>query len=153
MHLASMRQWELVMSLNLGRTASAFALSCVLCLSSTAAVAASRYAPQSVNPLATISIFGSPAAATALCGNAAVAAAGAAAAQAAPGCVLPVVDPAPPPPIAEPVALPPPPLPPAAGGIGLLPILLGVAGLIGLALLIASQDDDDDDDDVPVSAP
>lgn len=140
------------MSLNLGKTASAFALSCVLCLSSTTAVAASRTAPQAVNPLATISIFGSPAAATALCGsNAAIAVAGAAAAQApAAGCVLPVVDPAPPPPVAEPVALPPPP-PPAGGGIGLLPILLGVAGLIGLALLIASQDDDDDDD-VPASA-
>ena len=140
------------MSSNLGKTASAFALSCVLCLSSTTAVAASRAAPQAVNPLATISIFGSPAAATALCGNAAIVVAGAAAAQApAAGCVLPVVDPAPPPPIAEPVALPPPPLPPAAGGIGLLPILLGVAGLIGLALLIASGDDDDDDD-VPASA-
>ena len=126
------------MSLNLRKTASAFALSCALCLSSTAAVAASASAPRPVNPLATISIFGSPAAASALCGNnAAVAAAGAAAAQAAPGCVLPVVDPA--------------PLPPAAGGIGLLPILLGVAGIVGLALLIASQNDDDDDDEVPAS--
>lgn len=143
------------MSLNIRKTASAFALSCALCLSSTAAVAASQPAPQSINPLATIGIFGSPAAASALCGNStAVAAAGAAAAQApAPGCVLPVVDAAPLPPPAEPVAVPPP-LPPAAGGgIGLLPILLGVAGIIGLALLIASQNDDDDDDDVPVSAP
>lgn len=140
------------MSFNLGKTATGFALSCALCLSSTAAVAASTPAPRSVNPLATISIFGSPAAVTALCGNSAVVAAGAAAAQAAPGCVLPVVDPAPAPlpPAAEAAPLPPP-LPPASGGIGLLPILLGVAGIIGLALLIASQNDNDDDDDVPVS--
>ena len=139
------------MSSNLGKTATAFALSCVLCMSSTTAVAASRLTPQPVNPLATISIFGSPAAATALCGNnAALAAAGAAAAQApAPGCVLPVVDPAPVPVVSE-AAPVPPPLPPAAGGIGLLPILLGVAGIIGLALLIASGGDDEDDD-VPVS--
>ena len=140
------------MSLKLGRTASALVLSCALCFSSTAAAAASRPAPQSISPLATISIFGSPAAATALCGNStAAAAAGAVAAQApAPGCVLPVVDPAPLPPVSE--AAPPLPPPPAPAGIGLLPILLGVAGIIGLALLIASQGDDDDDG-VPVSAP
>ena len=139
------------MSLKLGRTASAFALSCALCWSSTAVAAAPRVAPQAINPLATISIFGSPAAAAALCGNSgAVAAAGAAAAQApAPGCVLPVVDAAPVVPVSEPAPLPPPP-PAAGGGIGLLPILLGVAGIIGLALLIASQDNGDDDD-VPVS--
>lgn len=137
------------MSLNLRKTATAFALSCALCVSSTGAIAATGAAPQPVNPLATISIFASPAAATALCGNnAAVAAAGAAAAQApAAGCVLPVVDPAPLPPVSQVAPLPPPP---PAPGIGLLPILLGVAGIVALALLIASQDDDTDDD-VPVS--
>ncbi|WP_162888109.1 hypothetical protein [Sphingomonas mesophila] len=130
------------MSFNIRKTATAVALSCAMCVSSTAAVAAT---PQPVNPLATISIFASPAATTALCGNAAVAAA----AQ-APGanCVLPVVDPAPLPPVSEAAPLPPPP--PPAAGIGLLPILLGVGGIIALGLLIASQDDDDDED-VPVS--
>lgn len=128
------------------------ALSIALCASPTMARAAEISSAPAANPLATISIFGSPSAAVVLCGNgASVAAAGSAAAQApAPGCVLPVVDPAPLPPVSQTEPLPPPP--PPAAGVGLLPILLGLAGIVGLALLIASQGDDDDDD-VPVSAP
>ena len=128
------------------KTATAFGLAFLLAASPTMGIAATRTAPAPVNPLAMVSAFASPAAASALCGNAtATAAAGAAAATQAPGgCVLPVVDPAP-----APVVESPPP-PPPRGGIGIWPVLLGLLGIAGLALLIS--DDDDDGDDVPVSA-
>ena len=136
------------MSSKFGKTATAFVLAFSLCSAPTMAAAATSALPKPVNPLATIAVFYSPAAATTLCGNSgAVAAAGAAAAQApGAGCVLPVVDPAPVPPPPQ-AAAPLPPAPPPAAGIGLLPILLGIGGIAALALLISSGDDDDDDDD------
>jgi len=135
------------MSIKPGKTATAFGLAFILAASPTMGIAATRTAPAPVNPLAVVSAFASPAAASALCGNAtATAAAGAAAATQAPGgCVLPVVDPAP-----APVSETPPPPPPPSGGIGIWPVLLGLLGIAGLALLIS--DDDDNDGQVPVSA-
>jgi len=70
----------------------------------------------------------------------------------APGCVLPVTAP-PPAPVAAEVAPPPvvAPPPPAGSGIGALPLLLGLAALVGVAVLIASGDDNDNGDLIPVS--
>jgi hypothetical protein len=125
--------------------AAAFAL----CFSPTMAHAATAAATPSLNPLVAVSVFGTPASAQAVCGNAsgAAAAAGAAAvAQGQTGCVLPAVD-APPPPVSA-----VPPAEPVSRGFGIAPILLGLLGLAALAALIATSDDDDDDDvDVPAS--
>lgn len=70
--------------------------------------------------------------------------------QAQPGCVLPVVDAparpvatAPPPVYAEPVA--------ARGGIGTLPLVLGLAAIAGALALLLLDDDDDDGLEVPIS--
>ena len=137
------------MSIKPRKTATAFGLAFVLAASPTMGIAATRTAPAPVNPLAVVSAFASPAAASALCGNAtatATAAGAAAATQAPGGCVLPVVDPAP----AAVSETPPPPPPPPSGGIGIWPVLLGLLGIAGLALLIS--DDDDNDGEVPVSA-
>ena len=128
----------------IGKKISGAVLALALCSSSSFAAVATS-APAAVNPYAIIGVYGSPAAAQALCGNAATAAvAGAAAAAQAPtpGCVLPVVD-------AAPVVAdtgPPPPVA-ASGGIGIWPVLLALGALAGLVLLIS--DDDDNNDDVP----
>lgn len=118
-------------------------------LASASAAAAST---RSISPMVALSIFGSQASATALCGtsSATVAASVAASAQApVGGCVLPVVD-APPPlsaaealPVAEPIVA-------APSGFGIAPILLGLAGIAILAALIASSGDSNDNDP-PVS--
>lgn len=72
--------------------------------------------------------------------------AGAAACQAGqPGCVLPVAEPAPPPP---PPAEAPPPVAVVeqeTKGIGVWPIILGIAALAGLAFLLLDDDDDEDE--------
>ena len=133
----------------LAKLVTGAAAALVLCSSSSFAAVATS-APAAVNPYAVIGVYGSPASAQALCGNAATAAvAGAAAAAQAPpaGCVLPVVDAAPV--VADTAPLPPPPMA-ASGGIGIWPVLLALGALAGLALLIS--DDDDDNDDVPISA-
>jgi hypothetical protein len=72
--------------------------------------------------------------------TAAIAGATAAAQAAAPGCVLPVTSP-PPAPVAE--TAPPPPVVEAAAapkGIGIWPLLLGLAALAGIAALLLSSD-------------
>jgi hypothetical protein len=113
-----------------------FAASAML-FSSTGAVAASAPVTQTeVSPWAVLSVMNGGAAAIAACGaaaSAATAAAAAAAAQPAPGCVLPQVDTAP---VAEVV----PPVVPvaAAGGLGISPLLLGLAALAaGIGLYFA----------------
>ncbi len=105
---------------------------------------------RSISPIVALSIFGSQASATALCGaSATTVAAGAAASAQAPvgGCVLPLVDAPPPIPVAEPV---PVGQPMASSGFGIAPVLLGLAGIAILAALIAGSNDDNDNDP-PVS--
>ncbi len=116
-----------------------------LCFSPTMSHAATAAAP-SLNPLVAVSVFGTPASAQAVCGNAsgaATAAGAAAVAQGQTGCVLPAVDPAAPP-VTE---VPPPAV--ARGGFNLMPILLGLLGIAALAALIASGNDDSDSPDSP----
>ena len=104
-----------------------------LCVSSSFAAAATR--PGVAIPSAGTTLMN--------CGATSVVVSSAAVAQATQrGCVLPVTDA----PVAE-VAPPPPPpvmaVPTESGGIGILPILLGVAALAGLVLLLKGGGDDD----------
>jgi hypothetical protein len=117
-------------------------------LASASAVAAPA---QTISPMVALSIFGSQASATALCGTSSttVAASAAASAQApAGGCVLPLVDAPPPVPVAEPLPVAQPIA--ASSGFGITPILLGLAGIAILAALIAGSSDKNDNDP-PVS--
>lgn len=123
-------------------------LGCALCFSSTAAGATTTVSAPSISPWVALSALTTPASASAACaaGAAAVTAAQAPAA----GCVLPVVDPpapAPPAPVVTPVIT----SDVDGGGIGLLPILAGLAVVAGLAALLLIDNDDDDDDDEAVS--
>ena len=118
-----------------------------LCFSPTMAHAATAAPAPALNPLVAVSVFGTPASAQAVCGNAsgAAAAAGAAAvAQGQTGCVLPAVD-APPVPVSE----VPPAVAPVSRGFGIAPILLGLLGIAALAALIASGNDDSESPDSP----
>ena len=115
---------------------TAFCAAVALCAGpSFASASTAAAAPSQISPMVALSIFGSQASAAALCGSAATTAASSAAATQAPvgGCVLPVVD-APPLPVAEAA-----PLLPVPSGIGITPVLLGLAGIAILAALIASQ--------------
>jgi len=101
-----------------------------LCLSPTMATAAISTPIQSINPLVAVGIYGTSASAAVL----------AQAEVPGGGPVLPQVDvPPPPPPPSE--APPPPPPPPSSGGFGISPVILGLLGIAGLALLIASSND------------
>ncbi len=124
-------------------------LGCALCFSSTAAGATTTVPAPSISPWVALSALSTPASASAVC--AAGAAAVTAAQAAAPGCVLPVVDPAPVPPPPAPVVTPVITPDVDGGGIGLLPILAGLAVVAGLAALLLIDKDDDDDDDEAVS--
>ena len=121
-------------------------------LGSSAASAAP--APRMVDPLVVVSVFGTADSRAAICaaGSSAAAAAGTAvAAGQAPGagCVLPVVD-APPPPVAEaPSAVAP--IAPAATGVGALPILVGLAAVVGMAAIVLAHHDEDGEIDLPIS--
>jgi len=123
-------------------------LGCALCFSSTTAAAATAVSPPSISPWVALSALSTQSSASAVCvaGAAAVSAAQAPAA----GCVLPVVDQPPPVPVAPAVTPAVVPVVEDGGGIGLLPILLGLAAVAGIAALILSNDDDDDED-VPMS--
>jgi hypothetical protein len=113
------------------------------------------YAAPSVSafdPLVSLAVLGSDQSRAAVCaGSSAAVAAAAAVAQApAAGCVLPVTTPPPPPPVAE--AAPPPAIPAAAPkAIGTLPILLGLAALVGVIVLIATSGNHHNGNLVPVS--
>lgn len=110
-------------------------------------------APTNVSPIVALSMLGSDASRTALCGAAGSAAAGAAAASAAtataqpsaqPGCVLPAADPPAPVVPAQAVATP--------GGPSFVgPLLAGLAGL-AFALALIHLLGHDDDEEAPVSA-
>lgn len=135
----------------MGSNRSGFKFAAALAAFSMCAGSAANAATASartVDPLVTLSVFGTQASRAAVCAagaQAAIAAGSAVVTQAgpAPGCVLPVVD-APPPVVSE---APPPvyyPEPVArGGGIGALPLLLGLAVLIGAAALLLHDDDDD----------
>jgi hypothetical protein len=110
-----------------------------------------------VDPLVSLSILGGAQSSAAVCGAAAGATAGAAAVadadaeatQGPAGCVLPITSP--PAPAAVPgqaIA----PIAPAGAGIGTLPLLLGLAAVLGLAALLASSGGNNGHGDVtPVS--
>jgi len=118
-----------------------------LCIASPAAAAASSHAQPAVSPWVAFSAFGTSSSSAALCGAVAATGASVAAQGAAPGCVLPAVD-APPAPVTD--AAVPQPLPAAAvpaassAGIGVLPILLGLAGIVGLVAVLLSGNNDSD---------
>lgn len=111
-------------------------------------------APARIDPLVALSVFGTSESRAAVCaaGAAAAAAAASAAQGAGSGCVLPVVDAPPPPPVSE--AAPPPPLaaaPAVAGGIGALPLLAGLAAIVGFAALVLTGDEEDGEIILPIS--
>lgn len=105
--------------------------------------AASRVPTAAYSPWASLSAFAAPASSQALCGAAAANAAGAAAAAQAgtPGCVFPAVDA----PVSAPVANAAPVATTAAvstgTGVGVLPLLLGLAALGAVAALLLSTDE------------
>ena len=124
-------------------------------LGSSAATAAPAAAPQMVDPLAVVSIFGTADSAAAICaGSSAAAAAGSAATTAGQtpgaGCVLPVVDAAPPPVVeAPPEAIVP--LVETTGGIAPLPLLAGLAAIIGLAAILLQRGANQGEINLPIS--
>ncbi|MEJ7775891.1 MAG: hypothetical protein WKF52_00560 [Sphingomicrobium sp.] len=125
---------------------AAFAAFAML-LSSTAHATPSGFG--TVDPLVSLSVFGTSSSRAAVCaaGASAAATAGSAAAVQAPpgaGCVLPILDAVPPPIVQSPVVGI---APVGGGGIGIVPIVLGAAALAALVYLILNNDDNDDDDD------
>jgi hypothetical protein len=121
-----------------GRLIGVFVAGSMLLSSTAVAASTGPVAPQA-DPWAVLSVMNGGASAAAVCGAAAAAAATAAQGTAA-GCVLPAVDT--PPAVAQ--AGPPPPIPvppvePAGAGLGVSPLLLGLAvlaGAVGLYLAL-----------------
>ena len=116
------------------------ALSGVIALTTSApGLAAAQAQGPAYSPWAALSAFASQSSSAALCGSS-VAGAAAATAQAspAPGCVLPQVDAPLPAPVetAAPIAAAPIEPVVAGAGIGVLPLLLGLAALAGVAALL-----------------
>jgi hypothetical protein len=103
------------------------------------AAAAARAQTVNYSPWAALSAFASPASSQALCGAAAASAVSSAVQAGTPGCVFPAVDA----PVAAPVSQAAPLATPAAtvagGGVGLLPLLAGLAALGGVAALLLSN--------------
>lgn len=126
----------------IGRGSKLVTTLCSASLLAAAPAAAATRSPAGYNPWAGLSAFASQASSQALCGAAATAAASA---QAAPGCVLPAVDAPPPPPLAETAPLATPAAAVAGSGIGILPLLLGLAAIGGIAALLLSNGDGQDE--------
>jgi hypothetical protein len=103
------------------------------------AAAAVRTQTVAYSPWAALSAFAAPASSQALCGAAAASAVSSALQAGTPGCVFPAVDA----PVAAPVAETAPLATPAAtvagAGIGVLPLLAGLAALGGVAALLLSN--------------
>ena len=127
----------------------------------TGSVASAAPVARTVNPLVTLSLFGTAQSRAALCvaGSAsAAAAASTTTAQAAPNCVLPVVDAAPAPVVAEapPVAPYVAPAPYVAAGANLLPLLLSLGAFAAIFFLLDDVilgDGDDFEIDLPPPTP
>ena len=122
------------------------------------ASSAATAAPRAVDPLVALSVLGTSESRAAVCAagaaQAAAAAGAAVAAQAgSPGCVLPVMDAVAPPPVAE--APPPPPMAMApavtGGGIGALPLLIGLAAIVAIAAVVLKHSDSDGEINLPIS--
>jgi hypothetical protein len=114
---------------------------------STAAFASAGPAPAKASPWVVLAGMSGGAPASALCGSAAAAAQGA-----APGCVLPVVDQ----PVAgvatQPSLMAVPPVETAGPGVGLSPMLIGLAALaLGTVLYFVLRNTGDDDGDTVIS--
>lgn len=109
------------------------------------AAAASRTPTAAYSPWAALSAFAAPASSQALCGSAAAAAVSASAQGVGNGCVLPAVDAPVAPPVAETAPLGTPAAVVAGGGVGILPLLLGLAALGGIAALILGNGNNDND--------
>jgi hypothetical protein len=101
--------------------------------------AAASASVTSYSPWVAYSAFAGQASSQALCGTAAASVAVSAAQAGTPGCVFPTVDA----PVAAPVAETAPIATPAAvvagGGVGILPLLAGLAALGGFAALLLSN--------------
>ena len=135
------------------KLAAAFVATAIL--GGSAAAAAPAAAPRTVDPLVVVSVFGTSQSVAAVCaGSSAAATAGASTAAATegpgPGCVLPVVD-APPPPIVEAVPEAVSPLPLTSGGIAALPLLAGLAAIVGLAAIFLVHDNPNGVINLPIS--
>ncbi len=114
-------------------------------LAAAPASAAAKAAPAvDYSPWAALSAFAAPSSSQALCGAAAAAAAGAAV-QGTPGCVFPTLDAPVAPPVAEAAPIATPAAVSAGGGVGILPLLVGLAALGGLAALLLANGDDTPD--------
>ena len=115
--------------------------------SSTGAIASTAPAPATqASPWAVLSVMSGGASAAAVCGAAAAAAA---AAQTPGGCVLPQMDVVP---VAEapPQPIPVPPVEPAGAGLGISPLLLGLAALAaGVALYFLLRKDNNNGPNSP----
>ncbi len=110
-------------------------------LVSAPAAAASRVQSANYSPWASLAAFASPASSQALCGAAAASAAASATAQAGtPGCVFPTLDAPVAPPVAEAAPVAAPVATAAGAGVGVFPLLLGLAALGGLAALLLAND-------------
>ena len=119
------------------------------------AAAAPSSAPRLVDPLVVVSVFGTAQSVAAVCAaSSATASAGASSAAAAQtpgdGCVLPVVD-APPPAVAETASQPLAPVAPPTGGIAALPLLAGLAAVVGLAAIFMIHDNPNGKINLPIS--
>lgn len=126
------------------RTAAVVAGAAALMTAQVAYAAPAR----SIDPLVALSAFGTAQSRSAVCAaGATAAAAGAAATAQAPGanCVLPVT--AEPVPVVDttPTATYVEPVPSTGFGVGALPLLLGLAALVGAAVLLMGGDDDEGD--------
>ena len=121
-------------------------------LSTQAVYAAPRTASiASVDPLVSLSVLGGVQSNAAVCGAAAgatAAAATAATAQGPAGCVLPVTAPPAAVPVGEAIA---PIAPVGPAGIGMLPLLLGLVAIVGVAALLMSGGGHGKGDLTPVS--
>ena len=137
--------------MNWGMRRCALATSVAALLFSQAAYGAPIVNSTQIDPLVSLSILGTSASLAALCAGSTAAVAAGTAAQASPvaGCVLPVTAAPPPPAVAE--AAPPAAEMTSAPGMGTLPLLLGLAAIIGISTLLVSNGNNGNGNITPIS--